>query len=92
MNLSPIIYKSGLGAFLEDNYLLTKTPLNLSGSTIVDFTVVNSAGSYAPDRFRIVFIPAMPLPVTLTSVKAYRHDKNINLEWKVETRSKYEAV
>ena len=74
----------GLTALLEDNYTLIKTPLNLNESTVVNFNMVNIAGSYAPDRFRIVFAPAVVLPVTFTSVKAYRQDKNINVEWKVE--------
>ena len=79
-----IILIRGLEGFLEDNYLHTRTPLNLSGSTVVNFNIVNIAGSYANDRFRIVFAPAVVLPVTFTSVKAYRQDKNINVEWKVE--------
>ena len=75
---------TGIEGFLEDSYLHTRTPLNLSGSTVVNFNIVNIPGSYAPDRFRIVFAPAVVLPVTFTSVKAYRQDKNINVEWRVE--------
>ena len=78
-NLNP-----GLVGFLEDNYLHTRTLLNLTGSTVANFTIANIAGSYAPDRFRIVFAPVDVLPVTFASVKAYRQDKNINVEWKVE--------
>ena len=37
----------GLTGFLEDNYLHTSTPLNLNGSTIADFNIVNIPGSYA---------------------------------------------
>ena len=48
----------GLTGFLEDNYTHTSTPLNLNGSTIVDFNIENITGSYAADRFRIVFTPA----------------------------------
>ena len=73
-----------LEGFLEDNYLHTSTPLNLNGSTVVNFNVTNIAGSYAPDRFRIVFTPAVILPVTFASIKAYRLDQNINVEWKVD--------
>ena len=83
---------TGIEGFLEDNYLHTRTPLNLSGSTVVNFNIVNIAGSYATDRFRIVFAPAVVLPVTFTSVKAYRQDKNINVEWRVENENEYEAV
>src|SRR4029078_3413955 len=78
-NLNP-----GLEGFLEDNYLHTRTRLTINGSTVVDFTIVNIAGSYANDRFRIVFTPAVVLPVTFTSIKAYLKDKSINVEWKVE--------
>ena len=62
----------GLTGFLEDNYLHTSTPLNLNGSTLVDFNIVNIPGSYAANRFRIVFTPALVLPLSFTSVKAYQ--------------------
>ena len=86
--------KTGIEGFLEDNYLHTRTPVNLSGSTLVSFSIVNIACSYANDRFRIVCTPAVVLPVTFTSVKAYRQDKNINVEWTVENEmnmKQYEA-
>ena len=73
-----------LEGFLEDNYLHTRTPINMGGSTEVNFNIENIAGSYAADRFRIVFAPLKALPVTFTSIKAYRVDKNINVEWRVE--------
>ena len=38
------INTEGLEGFLEDNYLHTRTPLNLSGSTVVNFSIVNIAG------------------------------------------------
>ena len=88
-NLNP-----GLKGFLEDSYLQTRTQLDLTGSTVANFTIVNIPGSYAPDRFRIVFTPAVVLPVTFTSVKAYRQDKSINVEWAVENEmniKQYEA-
>ena len=74
----------GLTAWLEDNYTLIKTPLNLNESTVVNFNIVNIEGSYASDRFRIVFAPAVAVPVTFTSFKAYRQEKNVNVEWRVD--------
>ncbi|MDQ6843008.1 MAG: T9SS type A sorting domain-containing protein, partial [Bacteroidota bacterium] len=74
----------GLQGFVEDTYLNTKTPIDLNGTTLFDFTIVNIPGSYAPGRFRIVFASSVALPVTFTSVKAYRQASNINVEWKVE--------
>ena len=75
---------AGLQAFLEDSYLHTRTPVDLNGTTQADFSVGNVVGSKAPGRFRIVFAPAVALPVTFTEIKAYRQAANINIEWKVE--------
>ena len=38
---------TGIDGFLEDNYLHTRTPLNLSGNTVVNFSIENIPGSYA---------------------------------------------
>jgi hypothetical protein len=81
------LYQRGLSGFLEDTYLHTNTPLNLEGSTILNFNIVNIPGSYAPSRFRIVFSQLATLPVTFTSVKAYRQGSNINVEWEVENEA-----
>jgi hypothetical protein len=80
---------NSLQGFIEDNYLQTKTPLNMEGTTIVNFTIENIPGSYAADRFRIVFkeMAAAPLPVTVTSLKAYPKNADIAVEWKVENES-----
>ena len=75
----------GLAGFLEDNYLNTRTPVNLNGTTTADFTINTDAGSIATDRFRIVFVSAArALPITFTSFKAYQQNNNIALDWKVE--------
>ena len=77
----------GVTAFLEDNYLHTSTQVNLSGSTTVEFNIVNIPGSYAADRFRIVFTPPVVLPLTFTSLKACQKSKDIAVEWTVENES-----
>jgi len=82
--------QAGLTGFLEDNYLHTSTSLDLTGSTVVDFNIVNIPGSYAPDRFRIVFKQLSTLPVTFTSVKVLRRNKDIVVEWKIENQSDLE--
>jgi hypothetical protein len=56
----------------------------MTGSTDMNFTVANVTGSNAANRFMIVFEPLKALPVTFTSIKAYRQDKNINVEWRVD--------
>jgi hypothetical protein len=81
------IYQPGLNGFLEDTYLKTRTPLNIDGTTTADFSIVNIAGSYAANRFRIVFTPQAILPVTFTSLKAYPVASKIAVEWKVDNET-----
>lgn len=47
--------QEGLEAFLEDRYLGTRTAVSLQDTTRIAFSVVNVPGSYATDRFRLVF-------------------------------------
>jgi hypothetical protein len=81
---------AGQTGFLEDNYLHTSTSLSLDGTTTIDFNVVNIPDSYADDRFRIIFTPAVVLPLSFTSVKAYAKNKDIAVEWKVENENNLE--
>jgi hypothetical protein len=70
--------------FVEDTYLNTRTPMNMEGTTHVDFAVTSDKGSYAANRFRIVFKTAVVLPVKLVSVTAAQKDEDIRVDWKVE--------
>jgi hypothetical protein len=81
-NLNP-----GIQVFLEDNYLHTSTPLGPNGNTTVEFNIENTPESYSADRFRVVFIPPVVLPLSLTDLKAYRKNKDVVLEWTVENES-----
>lgn len=77
-----------LQGFLEDTYLNTFTALNLEGTTTYNFNIVNIPGSYASNRFRIVFKKIMaPLPVSFVSVKATQKNMDIAVEWKTENES-----
>lgn len=70
--------------YLVDNYLGTSKMISLDGTTTVNFSVGTAAASAAPNRFKIVFKPAVVLPVTVTTVKAYQQNSDIALEWTVE--------
>ncbi len=74
----------GLAGTLQDSYLNTNTPVSLTDTTRVNFTIDGNAGSYAQDRFRIVFNVVKAIPVTFTSVIALQQNSNINVEWKVD--------
>ena len=75
---------SGLNAVLKDNYSATinNTVLNMNGVTDVVFTINANAASYAVNRFSIVFAKQKTVPVTFTSVKAYRQQNDIAVNWK----------
>lgn len=74
----------GLIATLEDNYLHTSTWIDLNNTAYFDFNVINIPGSYAADRFKIIFSQSATLPVSFTSIKAYKKNEEVNIEWKVE--------
>jgi Secretion system C-terminal sorting domain len=76
----------GLSGFLEDNFLNTRTPVDLNGITTSNFTITTDPASGAVNRFRIVFAaaPPAPLPITFTSIKAYQKNYNITLDWIVD--------
>jgi hypothetical protein len=73
-----------LQAFLEDSYLNSRTPISLEDTTRVDFLVSADAGYYAPNRFRIVFRPLAPVPVTFLSITAEKQNSKALVSWKVE--------
>lgn len=75
-------------AYLEDNFLGTSTKVSLTDTTRVSFSVTNVAGSYAPNRFRLVFKTLSMLPVTFTQISANRNrEKDIEVKWKVENET-----
>ena len=83
---------SGRFAYLWDRYLNSKTALNLTGITSVDFIVESNTGSAAADRFKIVFSKKERLPVMLISIAAvHNKDKSININWKTENEINLEG-
>ncbi len=79
----------GVEGYVEDSYFKTRKPLNMEGTTTVDFTVSNDKGSYAPDRFRVVFKQASPkvVPVTFVSVNGVQKNTDIQVDWKVQNET-----
>ncbi len=79
---------AGLNAFLEDSYSNSRTQVNLDGTaTTYNFSITSAPGTWAANRFHVVFLPVNVLPVTFVSVKATKQEANINVEWKVENES-----
>ena len=81
-------------ATLVDNFLGLRTPIRLSGTTVIPFTVTSDAASSAADRFRVVFATAKALPVHISTVKAQAKGLAVEVEWTVQTElnmDKYEV-
>ena len=73
--------KPGVVAYLEDEYLKTRTMLQLNNSTPYTFKVTNDSGAWNPNRFRIIF---KTIPVTSIKANAITVDDLINVDWNVE--------
>ena len=85
LELTTKYFDGTVTGWLEDKYLKKLTPLNMDGTITYDFVLsANAAESYAPDRFRVVFSAARPLPVGFSTIKAAQQGKNIAVEWKVD--------
>jgi hypothetical protein len=80
----PYNFDPAISAFLEDKYLNSSTPLDMMGTTTVDFSVNSDAASAAANRFRIVFKTARPLPVSFTNVSVVKKSNGNEVEWKVD--------
>jgi hypothetical protein len=83
---------AGRTGFLIDKYKSSSTILNLDADNIYKFAVDGNAGSYANDRFLIVFKQVGVVPVTFTSISAVRSNANqIAVNWKVENETNIQA-
>lgn len=74
---------SAMLPLLEDTYLHTTTIINSIAPTSVNFTVTSNPATFAPNRFRIIFTAAAPLPVTFISINAEKNTAGICVNWKV---------
>jgi hypothetical protein len=77
----------GMQAVLQDSYLGTNTPVLLTGTTKVTFSVNSNAASSNVSRFKIIYstvIMPAPLPVTFTSIKGTPQKSKVSINWTVE--------
>ncbi len=74
----------GMPGYLVDRFRGTQTLLNFNMPTTISFSVTASAASSAPDRFMIVFKPATTLPVSFTTIRATKINRQVKVDWNVE--------
>jgi hypothetical protein len=83
-NITPTNFSPGLECYLQDLYLNTSLPIDLSVSTDHNFSITPDVASQNENRFRIVFRESSTLPVNFTAIKAYpKNGNNIQVEWNV---------
>lgn len=95
-NLRPVTYQleleasnlntSGRAAVLEDNYLHTSIPVDLNGTSHINFSVTDDPESKASDRFTLVFfnVANSALPLTFTFANAFEQNNAVTISWKTE--------
>lgn len=74
-------------ATLVDNFTNTNTPLSVTGTTVVPFTVSSIPASSDSSRFMVVFGSSGPLPVSNISIRAYQKNSGIQVEWVTSTET-----
>jgi hypothetical protein len=77
----------GLKAELIDNFTGSRTVLSVTASTVVSFTVTSDPASSASDRFMVVFGPNNPLAVDLITVRAYKNNNGVQVDWTSRTET-----
>jgi hypothetical protein len=78
---------AGLKAELIDNFLGSRTVLSVTATTVVSFTVTSDPASSATDRFMVVFGPQVPLAVDLITVRAYKNNNGVQVDWTSRTET-----
>ena len=76
---------SNLQAYLYDSYMNTTTPLSLTDTNNIRFSIsMSNAASKKEDRFSIIFKSIITLPVSFTKVAATRvNDTDAEVSWTV---------
>ncbi len=90
------LFEPGLIAFVQDDYLNTKTPVSLEDTTLLDFNIDSNPASYATNRFTLIFMTQVggTLPLTVASFKAFEQNSSVMVQWQtgVESSVKYYTV
>ncbi len=77
----------GRQGFLKDNYLQTSTPVDLNGTTDVDFNVTSDPASKAADRFTLIFAnsgAAGHQAFSFVFAKAVQVNNSVSVTWQTE--------
>jgi len=70
----------GIGVHIEDSFTHVHTPLNMSGSNTLDFTMGSDPASQAQNRFMVVF-GALNITPAYTNINATRAGNTVVVQW-----------
>lgn len=81
--------RTGTVAIIKDSYsnMINDMPIDMNGITTVNFSTNADPASYAINRFSIVFRSNIVLPVTIKTIKAYKLQKDIAVEWTTDNET-----
>jgi hypothetical protein len=81
-----------LTAFVKDLYLNQEIPIDLNDTTNIDFTVTSQPGSYASNRFKLIYTNTVtgPLPLLFTGIKAQCKNNAMSIEWSFDGENSIE--
>ena len=86
--LAANITPSAMIGLLEDSYTKNSTPVNLVGTTLVNFEINADAASAVPNRFMLTFKNTVsPLPIGFIYIRAIRKNDATLVEWGVTDES-----
>lgn len=71
---------------MKDNYTNLNSPINLSDTTYINFSLNSNPGTSAQNRFSVIFekIVQAPILVGFKSIKLLRKDALVNVEFAVD--------
>ena len=87
LKLTGINFAPDVSAYVKDEFLHVEIPINLTGETLLPFSLTSDATSSAPNRFTVLFKESRALPVVVTDVKASPKDRTVQVEWTSHTET-----
>jgi hypothetical protein len=85
LSFNPKNMRSGLEAYLIDQYLKKESQISLLDTSVITFSVTSDPASAKANRFLLIFKPAAaPIALSPFSINAYQQNAHVFLEWKTE--------
>ena len=84
MKFSPENMAAGLTAVLVDKFTNTNTAVSTTDTTSYNFAITAAAGSYAADRFYMIFRQASPMAITSITANRNTSSASVSINWTTE--------